>query len=235
MTQHARENRTSALTASVAERRGFIGRMLAGAIGLMAAASAGAPQPLEAAVARRDDDDWMSALTGKHRTVFDLGGHKNGKPLAQSKNYLDAWRDAFHVPESEVNLVIGVHGDAVPMVLGDALWARYRLGEQYDVKDAATKAPATRNVFTAAHLVPNGPVTAEQTIEALQKRGVRFTVCMNAIGAVAKTLSSAGFGAAPEIRAALLGDLLPGVITVPAMVVALTQLQERGVKYTKLG
>jgi intracellular sulfur oxidation DsrE/DsrF family protein len=36
------------------------------------------------------------------------------------------------------------------------------------------------------------------------------------------------------VRAALLADLLPGVITVPAMVVALAQLQERGLTYVKI-
>ncbi len=40
-------------------------------------------------------------------------------------------------------------------------------------------------------------------------------------------------GGADEIRAAILGGLLPGVILVPAMLVTLTQLQERGVKYLK--
>lgn len=176
----------------------------------------------------------MRALTGKHRTVFDVSAHKNGKPLAQSKNFLDAWRDAFHVPERDVNLVIGVHGEGIPFVLTDALWSRYRIGEQYEVTDAATKAPGKRNVFTEANVVPDGPVTREQSVEALQRRGVRFLICMNTIAGATKKLAAAGLGAPDEIHAALMGGLLPGVIMVPAMVVAFTQLQERGLKYTKI-
>jgi hypothetical protein len=57
---------------------------------------------------------------------------------------------------------------------------------------------------------------------------------MNTIAGATKKLSAAGLGGAEEIRAALLGGLLPGVVTVPAMVVALTQLQERGVRYVKV-
>jgi intracellular sulfur oxidation DsrE/DsrF family protein len=176
----------------------------------------------------------MRGLTGKHRTVFDMGAHRNGRPLIQAKNYLDAWRDAFHMPDTQVNLLIGVHGEGIPVVLSDAIWSRFHIGEQYEAIDPATKAAATRNPFIAANVTSPGLVTAEQSVEALQKRGVRFMVCLNTLGAAAAKLSAAGLGAPADVRAALLGGLLPGVITVPALVVALSQLQERGVSYTKI-
>jgi intracellular sulfur oxidation DsrE/DsrF family protein len=220
-------------------RRGFLARVAAGsaavAAGLAAPRLMGAVVPASPSNAiSAQGDDWMSALTGKHRTVFDLSALRNGKPLTQAQNYLDAWRDAFQVPEREVNLVIGVHGEGMPLVLTDALWSRFRIGEQYGVTSMASKAPATRNVFSEANVVANGPITREQSVEALQRRGVRFLICMNTIAATTRKLSAAGLGAPDEIRSALLGGLLPGVITVPAMVVTLTQLQERGLKYTKI-
>ena len=181
------------------------------------------------------DDDWMAALTGKHRVVFDVAAHLNGKALAQSRNYLNAWEHDFHVPERDVNVVLGFHGEAMPIVLRDSLWSTYQLGAQYAVRDVATTNPAVRNVFQDANAISGGLVTAEQTVEALQKRGVRFLVCMNTIAGAAQKLAAAGLGAAETIRAALLGGLLPGVIAVPAMVVTLTQLQERGLAYTKVG
>lgn len=221
-------------------RRGFIGRVIAGAAalatigsttGLLDAATTNerAPSPFAS-----PGDDWMKALTAKHRTVFDTAAHKNGKPLAQAKNFLDAWRDAFKTPERDVNLVIGVHGEGIPLVLADALWSRYKIGEQYEVTDGGTKSAAIHNVFTAANAAAAGLITPDQSVEALQKRGVRFLICMNTIAAATKQLASAGLGAAEEIRPALIGGLLPGVIVVPAMVVAFTQLQERGIKYTKI-
>ena len=211
-------------------RRGFLRRIAAGATML----GGGLTIPVLLRAESQPDDDWMKALTGKHRTVFDLATHRNGKPLAQAKNFLDGWRDAFHVPETQVNLVIGVHGDGIPIVLSDALWSRFHLGEQYDVTDPATRSPATKNLFTVTNVATPGLVSAEQSVEGLQKRGVRFIVCMNTIAAATAKLSAAGFGTPPEIRAALLGNLLPGVMTVPAMVVALAQLQERGLTYTKI-
>ena len=214
-------------------RRGFLRRLAAAAA--MVGGSVALPAPL-AAAALSDvaDDDWMKALTGKHRTVFDLGAHRNGRPLMQSKNYLDAWRDAFKVPEDQVNLVVGVQGEGIPIVLSDALWSRFHIGQHFELTDAATKAPATRNLFIASNVATAGLVNAEQSVEALQKRGVRFVACRNALGATAARLSALGLGPVEEVRAALLADLLPGVITVPAMVVALAQLQERGLTYVKI-
>ena len=221
-------------------RRGFIGRILTGAAALVAAGSttrlldAASASDGHALPSTAEGPDWMAALTAKHRTVFDTAAHKNGKPLAQAKNFLDAWRDAFKVPERDVNLVIGVHGEAIPFVLTDALWSRYKIGEQYEVMDGGTKSSATQNVFTASHAAGAGLVTPDQSMEALQRRGVRFLICMNTIAGAVKKLAGAGLGTAEEIRPAIMAGLLPGVITVPAMVVAFAQLQERGVTYTKI-
>ncbi len=212
-------------------RRGFIGRLVAGTAGLFAVGPA--TQALGARTAMQGED-WMKALTAPHRTVFDTAAHKNGKPLTQLKNHLDAWRDAFKTPERDVNIVVGIHGDAPSFLLTDALWERFKIGKQYDITDGATKAYAVRNVFTAAHAATGGLVNNEQTIEALQQRGVRFTICMNTIAGMTKLLVANEMGASDEIRTAIMNGLLPGVRIVPAMNVMLTQLQELGVKYQKL-
>ncbi len=214
-------------------RRGFLGRLV-GSAAAMTLFGASPKELLAAETAAPRADDWMDELKGTHRTVFDMSAHKNGKPLTQAKNYLDAWRDAFKVSERDVNLVIGVHGDAIPVVLTDALWSRYKIGEQYEVTDGGTKAAGVRNAFVTANATAAGLVTPEQSVEGLQKRGVRFLVCMNTIAGATKKLSAAGLGGADEIRAAIMGGLLPGVTVVPAMVVALTQLQERHVTYVKI-
>ena len=214
-------------------RRGFLGRLIAGAASLVAAGST--PRLLGAATAAgAPGDDWMKALTAPHRTVLDVTNHRNGKPLAQAKNFLDGWRDAFNTPERDVNLVMGIHGDAAPFLLNDALWDRYKIGQQYEVTDGETKSAAIRNVFTSAHAAAATLVTPEQTIEALQQRGVRFIICMNTIANTTRKLVAANLGTYDEIHAAILAGLVPGVITVPAINVALTQLQEHGVKYEKV-
>ncbi len=218
-------------------RRSFLGRLLAGGTALTLVGAVPRRAVAEEVHVGQDaapGEDWMRELTAKHRVAFDWSAHKNGKPLSQGKNYLDAWRDAFKVTERDVNLVFGIHGDAIPVVLGDALWSRYKIGEQYEVVDGATKLPAIRNVFTAANAAAGGLVAPAESVESLQKRGARFVVCRNTVAGATKKLAAAGLGGSDEIRAAILGGLLPGVTLVPAMLVTLTQLQERGVRYLKV-
>jgi hypothetical protein len=57
---------------------------------------------------------------------------------------------------------------------------------------------------------------------------------MNTIAGATSKLSAAGLGSPEQIRPALLAGLLSGVVQVPAMVVALTNAQQRGLAYVKI-
>lgn len=224
------------LTNDPTPRRGFLGRLaLAAFLTPSLSRSLGAEAVPPPASAGPHNDDWLDALKGKHRTVFDVETPKNGHVLVQGKDYLDNWQKAFDVPQHEVNLVIGVHGVGIPLVLNDALWSRFHLGEQYGIDDPATGARAVRNVFTAANVQPKGPVTADETVEALQDRGVLFLVCMNTVRAATHKLVAAGMGTSEQVQSAILGGILPRVVLVPAMVIAFTQMQERGIAYVYAG
>lgn len=215
-------------------RRGFLERLATAAVPA-AVLSLGLRRPLAAQRAAPPDETWLRNLTGTHKTVFDVEAHRNGHALAQAKGFLDAYEQAYDVPSREVNLVLGVRGTGLPLVLGDALWSRYRIGEQYEIPSPAGAEVATRNPFTSPHVQPNGPVTREQTVDALQRRGVLFLVCNNTIGGAARKLAAAGLGTVETIRTELLAGLVPGVVPVPAMVVAFNRMQERGVSYVYAG
>ena len=70
-------------------------------------------------------------------------------------------------------------------------------------------------------------------IESLQKMGTKFVLCANALGIWTLELEARGKGKAPEIEAELRANLLPGVTIVPAMVIAIDQAQEAGIKYNR--
>jgi intracellular sulfur oxidation DsrE/DsrF family protein len=203
-------------------RRGFLARAAA-----MSSVLAGVARPTS-----QQGGDWMASLTAKHRTAFDIATHRDGKPLSQARNVLDAWRDAFHVADREVNLILCVHGEGIPIVLTDALWDRFKIADQYGVAPALEPRPV-KNVFLSANAASAGLVAANETVEVLQRRGVRVVVCMNTIASATKKLSAAGFGTPDVVREAILKGIAPEVIIVPAMLVALTQLQEKGIAYIK--
>lgn len=216
-------------------RRGFIGRLAAiAALPLVGTGFKPASDDLPT-MSPSPDDIWLKTLTRKHRVAFDVEKHKDGHALLQGKDYLNDWNKSFGVTDNEINLVMAVRGTGIPLVLNDALWQKFHLGEQYGITDPVTKKPGTHNLFITHNIVPGGLIDADASIETLQKRGALFLVCHNTIeGAVGK-LSKAGFGAPTEVRAAILGGILPGVHVVPAMVIAFTEMEERGVGYIYAG
>lgn len=217
-------------------RRTFLGRLavltapLAG-VGLSALA-----RPTGAAAQSTPlDESWLRRLTGKHRTMFDLEKHRNGHALTQAAAMLDVWRRDYRLEPPQVNIVLATRGTGIPIVLTDALWARYRLGEQYEIAKPGTKEAYEANPFSAQNVRPGGPVTEDQTVEALQRRGALFLACRNTIAAASKRLSAAGFGTPEEVQRTIEGGLLPGVVLVPAMLIAVTLMHEKGVSYVYAG
>lgn len=235
--------------AEITHRRGFLGRMAA------AAAAVGLPwTELRAAPAPQTpgaNTDWISQVKGTHRCLFDFPQHKAGFPLLHILNYLNTYSAAYSMGAGQVGAVGTFYSvgsaSSIPMAFNDAMWAKYQLGDYTGLKDANGRA-YTRNVFQRPtandrHLLINGigapdmPPMGEAMvacgIENLQKMGTTFLLCNNALEAWTGELAARGKGAPEAIGADLRGNLLPGVIIVPAMVIAIEQAQGAGIAYNK--
>ena len=228
-------------------RRGFFGRMVA------AAAAAGIPLGVTGAVDAQEpsSDDWMREVKGVHRCLFDFPQHKNGMPLLHILNYLNTYAEAYKATPGQVGAIGTFYGlgpqSSIPLAFNDAMWEKYGLSEYTGLKDARGK-PYTRNVLARptrddVHLMmqaiqsPSIPGMAGLMpgigIENLQKMGTKFLLCANAFGGWCLELEARGKGKAPEIRKELLANLLPGVTVVPAMVIAIAEAQEAGIRYNR--
>jgi hypothetical protein len=230
-------------------RRGFLGRMAAtvAAVGLPWAELRAAPAPQAPAA----NADWLRQVKGTHRCLFDFPQHKAGFPLLHILNYLNTYSSAFKMGAGQVGAVgtfYAVGGaSSISMAVNDAMWAKYQLGEYTGLKDANGR-PYTRNVFfrptpNDRHLLigaigaPDMPAMGEAFvacgIENLQKMGTSFLLCNNALEAWIGELATRGKGTPEAIGTDLRANVLPGVITVPAMVIAIEQAQGAGIAYNK--
>ena len=165
-----------------------------------------------------------------------------GLPMIHVRNYLNTYRDAYGLSHPDVNAAVGLYYMTVPLALTDPMWDKYGLGAAAQVMDAQTKAPAVRNVYwkprPGADVLPvaGGPVPLpnDTAMTELQRRGTVFLVCNNALNFWAGTLAAAT-GEQPElVRAELDAHLVPGVVVVPAMVIAFNRAQEHGLSYMYL-
>ena len=203
-------------------RRHFLGRAAAA----LAALVTGIPEIADAAPRQSSDesdhDAWIKALKGKHRQFFHSMTAEE-TPMRMANNFFDAYRDAFKAKDGEVNAVIGVHGAALALGFNDAAWAKYSMGKGASVIDPTTKEPAVRNIFATGTL----------GVETLQKRGVIFLMCNSALRARSRQVAAERGETYETVYADLSASRLPGVILVPAMVVAVNRAQEAGFTYVR--
>jgi len=227
-------------------RRGFLGRIAGAAAALSVLNDA---RPAEAQTA--GPDDWIKGVKGTHRCLFDFPQHKNGMPLLHILNYLNTYTEAYKSAPGQAGAVGTFYSmgtqSSIPLAFNDAMWAKYGLGDYLGLKDAAGT-PYTRNVFnrpTAGdlHLLmqaiqsPTIPAFAGAMpalgLESLQKMGTTFLLCANAFGGWCEELAVRGKGKAADLQKDLAANLLPGVVMVPAMVIAIEKAQAAGIAYNR--
>ena len=228
-------------------RRAFLGQ-LAGAIG---AAGMSISPTRVAAAEEAGRGDWIKEVRGAHRCLFDFPQHKNGFPLLHILNYLNTYATAYKAAPGQVGAVgtfyaVGPQA-SISLAFNDTIWAKYDLGAYTGLKDADGNT-YTRNVFNRPtakdlHLLmqavgtPMLPALADAMpalgIENLQKMGTKFVLCENALGIWSLELEARGKGKAQDIDKDLRANILPGVTIVPAMVIAIDQAQEAGIKYNR--
>jgi intracellular sulfur oxidation DsrE/DsrF family protein len=228
-------------------RRRFLGQLF----GATAAASLSIAGSAAAAAQEPGYDDWIKAVPGTHRCLFDFPQHKNGVPLLHILNYLNTYSAAYKTGPNQVGAVGTFYGvgtqSSIPLAFNDAMWAKYGLGAYTGLKDTDGR-PYTRNVFNQPtdndlHLVRQAidlpPIPAlvgampALGIANLQKMGARFLLCANALDFWCLELEARGKGQAADLQHDLRANLLSGVTIVPAMVIAIEKAQEAGIKYNR--
>ena len=156
--------------------------------------------------------------------------------FANVKNALNGLQFGFGHPASSIAVAFAPHGPSSAYNYSDEIWAKYRIGDAFKLKDAQGN-PVTSNVFLKpskpldANADPDSPSSTFQdsSIETLQSRGVVFLTCHTAVEEQARALVTGGFAPAgmPATQVAddILSHLIPGTHVVPSMVATIAVLQ----------
>lgn len=217
--------------ASNLPRRSFLGGAAAAALGIAVAPSLGAVVHAQGAASSRNPDAWLDGLTGRHRCIVDMPDFHDGLPPVHMLNYLNTYNTGYNVPDSDINLVGTFYGTTTLLAANDAMWAKYRLGELLG-QNAADGSPWTRNPWRT-EVRALGMTIAPASIEALQGRGVLFIACNNALNFFTGNIAQVRGLDRATVDADVRANLLPGVVVVPAMVIAIERAQARGLAYRR--
>ena len=190
----------------------------AGALGVRSASAQGAASftPMMHA-----QDDWMSAMGGKHRIVLDVTS-PDGVPdaIRFAGNLLMGHKNWWGVEESDVAVLVCLRHGATPFGYADAIWSKY----------GKTMAP-TMTPVPAKNPYNSGE---QAQLAALAKRGVLFMVCGTASRGLAGRI--AGQGGDVEATLKEMGaNLIPSARIVPSGVVAMVHAQERRISLVSVG
>jgi hypothetical protein len=211
-------------------RRGFLGGLAAGAAALAvtpwsSAHAEGADGPPAV------DDAWAAKITGKHRQVFDAVNPAHGWGPAFALNYLETTEDLDHLTDKDLSAVVVMRHFAMPLLLKDAVWKKYKIGAIIDVTDPKTDAPATRNPY-----YDNIPLRPGLTYEKMiSERGVIMVGCNLALKVVAGMAAEKVGLSKEEAVTDFQNGLFKGVFLAPSGVFAVNRAQEAGCTYCYAG
>ena len=210
-------------------RRGFLGRLAAGAaaVGL----SSSVPSALAAEIPASSPDPaldaWLGKIKGKHKMVFDVTEPNNGFGVIWPRIYMNTMQATY--PGESITPVVILRHAGIPLGMTDSLWSKYPLGEMFNIKEGET--PAKKNIYAS---ITNLPLPGLGTAELL-KSGVLVGLCD-----VALTVYSAGAAqkanmSADAVKKEWIAGLLPGIQIVPSGVFGVARTQELGCAYCFAG
>ena len=173
---------------------------------------------------------WLTALAQKPRRAFlDIGafsadlGH-----IRRAGALLNAFRDAYKVPERDCGVAFGCHGTGLAYMVAPAAWESLGL-----VDMIAGSRPSEASALRAA--TANWGITIGARITELQGRGMKFLACRNTIARWAASIGERRGVPAHQVNDQIVAGLQAGVEPVPAMIASAVIAQEHGFSYVTLG
>ena len=222
------------MTKQMKARRSVMSGLGVAAVGValgarpLAAQTTGAGGRFQAA--RHQQDAWLDAVAGKHRTFIDASTPRGaGEAILYANNLYEANKSGYSLGEPDIVVVACMRHFATPFAYNDAIWKKYgtTLGMMIEFTDPKTKqAPSTNLLNSTAY--GESLTNFGNTIDSVVKRGTRFAVCDMATHFFAGQIAMATKGNADAVYKELGANTIPNSHMVAAGVVAVNRAQEYG-------
>jgi hypothetical protein len=184
--------------------------------------------------ARHQQDEWLNALPGVHRTFIDCATVSGaGEGVLYANNLYVANASGYKLAERDLAIVVCLRHFGTVFAYNDAIWSKYGkpMSDLVQFTDPKTKQAPTTNLLNSADYgftLPN----LGNTIPSVVKRGTQFAVCDMATTFISGQVAAAVKANPQEVYKEFAANLIPNSHLVPAGVVAVNRAQEYG--YTLL-
>ena len=184
------------------------------------------------------DADAFAKIVGRDAQIRQLYEAVTFKPslLNNVKNSFNGLQFGYGYPAGTIAVALAPHGPSSSYAYGDYVWDKYKIGELFDLKDAAG-APVRSNVYLKRHAPVDRNADPDDdkgmyqdtSIEMLQERGLIVLACHTAIEEQARTIVKKGLASAgataSQVAADILTHLIPNAVVVPSMVATIAVMQ----------
>jgi hypothetical protein len=214
-------------------RRGFLGTLAAtvaaGVASLTPLRLEAKPRASAGPAVDATFETWLNKITGKHKMLFDAPEVNGGMPVIWPRVWLNGNNENYGTKDADNSAVIVLRHSAIPIAMKDDVWAKYKLGEFFNIKDG--EAPATKNGFAKVMPLPL-PGTG---LEALLASGAQVGCCNVALTVYSSMWAQKNGQDPAAVKADWVAGLIPGVQVVPSGVLAVARAQEKGCAYCFAG
>ena len=196
--------------------------------------TAKAQAPARFQAARHQQDEWLNAVAGRHRTIIDCASvAAAGEGILYANNLYVANRNGYQLTESDVAVVVCLRHFGTVFGYNDAIWAKYgkALSDLVQFTDPKTKQAPSTNLLNSADYGDSLP-SLGNTIPSVVKRGTQFAICDMATTFISGRVAAAVKTNPQELYKEFAANLIPNGRLVAAGVVAVNRAQELG--YTLL-
>lgn len=242
-------------------RRGFVGRVLAGAaavaggalLGRDLGAQQGASRPSVAGgrpVSADWDMSWVDRITGAHKQVFDSPEIMEGTGLTQTRTWMNGYAEVYGAKPADMSAVLVIRHAAIPMILNDALWDELDLGRalaartgdmppttESVLRDPVTGEPARRNPFLSTSMKGDAKYAMTYPnggFDSLMQDGVIVLACNLALRRPIGMVMRHDRVDNATARAKVMANIIPGVIVMPSGIFAVSRAQEAGCNFLQV-
>jgi hypothetical protein len=177
-------------------------------------------------------DEWFKKIKGTHRIVYDGSTPHGGFPII--------WNWAFYLTNNEtgtadddMTAMTVLRHKGLALAFEDRIWAKYPIGEVFDVKDSSGAA-YIRNPFYEPQ-EGDFPLPAIEGTKRMQERGALFCACDLATKVYSNVVAQKMELDPTEVYNDWVSGVLPDVQLVPSGVWALGRAQEHGCGYIFAG
>lgn len=218
------------------QRRDFLGQIVGGAFGL---ATAGYAQTAPAPKAKTDawDLSWTDRLqTGTHKQVFDAPEIADGTVLNHARLFYANYKEVYNATDNDLRAVLVIRHEAIPMVLGDAAWAKYPfLGKKVTkLKDPTTGEWAQRNPFlNVKESDKYSLIFSDGGLDTLTGRGAILLACNMAFARFTREIAERSKQTPDAVRAELIASFVPGTTLVPSGIFGVIRAEQAGCAYIR--